>query len=96
MAVSEQDVRHIAALARLEIADDRVGTLVSELNAILEHMDVLQRVDMSASATQPVTHAPSRLRDDVPGSVPLAHDRSEFAPASEGGFFTVPRLSTHE
>lgn len=96
MSVSEQDVRHIAALARLEIADDRVSTLVRELNGILVHMDVLQRVDMSSAAPASQPDSASVLRSDVPGSVPLARAREEFAPAMEGGFFLVPRLATHE
>lgn len=47
MSVSEPDVRHIAALARLELDAERIGSLVRELNGILAHMDVLQAVDMS-------------------------------------------------
>lgn len=100
MSVSGQDVRHIAALARLEIAPERVETLVAELNGILAHMDVLQGVDMSTmAATASVdsgASTPRTLRADVPGAVALLRDRSDFAPAARDGFFLVPRLSTHE
>ena len=44
MAVSENDVRHIAALARLGLPEGRVGALVAELNGILGHMEVLSKV----------------------------------------------------
>ncbi|MCC6429718.1 MAG: aspartyl/glutamyl-tRNA amidotransferase subunit C, partial [Gemmatimonadaceae bacterium] len=44
MSISEHDVKHIAALARVAIDDARAATLVGELNGILGHMDVLQRV----------------------------------------------------
>ena len=103
MSVSGKDVRHIAALARLEIADERIDTLVTELNGILVHMDVLQALDLgvsapaNAAAEAAVSHArPSVLREDTPGSVPLHHERDTFAPAFRDGFFLVPRLSTHE
>ena len=39
VAVSHEDVRHIAALARLGLEPDRVTLLVGELNGILAHMD---------------------------------------------------------
>lgn len=99
MSVSEQDVRHIAALARLEIAETRIGALVSELNGILAHMDVLQAVQMPASTPADVAFAASGetvLREDVPGSVPLHRERESFAPEFRDGFFLVPRLATHE
>ena len=41
MSVSEEDVRHVATLARLGLDPERIPTLVAELNVILAHMDVL-------------------------------------------------------
>jgi len=97
MAVTIDDVRHIAALARLGLTDERAHSLVGELNAILAHMDVLSRVDTSgveAIANLGVERAP--LRDDEPPSVALQHPIPDFAPKTRDGFFLVPRLSTHE
>jgi aspartyl-tRNA(Asn)/glutamyl-tRNA(Gln) amidotransferase subunit C len=102
MAISGHDVRHVAALARLEIADERIDTLVRELNGILVHMEVLQQVEMSsadpqsADATVPTPSASTALRPDEPRGQQLARARAEFAPAERDGFFLVPRLSTHE
>ena len=45
MAVTRDDVRHIAALARLGIDAARADELTRELNAILAHMEVLSQVD---------------------------------------------------
>src|SRR6185503_646857 len=47
VSVTIDDVRHIATLARLGLSDDRAQALVAELNTILQHMDVLQKVDTS-------------------------------------------------
>ena len=46
MAVSEADVLHVAALARLAMPAERVAALVRELNGILDHMAVLETVDV--------------------------------------------------
>ncbi|MEP6779336.1 MAG: Asp-tRNA(Asn)/Glu-tRNA(Gln) amidotransferase subunit GatC [Gemmatimonadaceae bacterium] len=95
MSVSEKDVRHIASLARLGVSDQRIPTLVDELNHILVHMDVLQRADLSALETSAADVVGMPLRADLPGSVPLERKREEFAPKMRDGFFLVPRLDTH-
>lgn len=97
MAVTETDIRKIADLARLKIADADVPAITSQLNSILSHMDVLTRVD--TSAVEPVagiqrTGAP--LRDDAVAPIPMNTTAPMLAPESEDGFILVPRLSTHE
>ena len=47
MAVTREDLLHVASLARLALDETSVPRLVSELNGILEHMEVLQKVDTS-------------------------------------------------
>ena len=49
MSVTNDDVRHIAALARLGLEPDRVALLATELNGILAHMDVLAGVSHGLS-----------------------------------------------
>ena len=96
MAVTLDDVRHIAALARLGLSDDRAQALVGELNGILAHMDVLSKVD--TTGVEPLTGiglSPA-LREDKGPAIPLAHPIETFAPKFEDGFFLVPRLATHE
>lgn len=98
MSITESDVRHVASLARLELAGDRVPSLVGEMNRILDYVGVLQRVDVAAVGTSPdddTRIASEPLRPDVPGSVPLARPVAEFAPAERDGFFLVPRLDSH-
>ncbi len=94
MSVSESDLRHVAALARVELDPARLPLLVAELNGILQHMDALQRVDVPTGAEGEAT-VPMTLADDVIGSVPLARSREEAAPAMRDGFFLVPRLASH-
>lgn len=95
MSVSENDVRHIATLARLGVTDERVPALVEELNRILGHMEVLQQVHLTNRAATATAVQGMPLRRDVANAVPLARPREDFAPAMRDGFFLVPRLDTH-
>ena len=95
--VSEDDVRHVASLARLGIEPSKIQQLVRELNGILEHMDVLARVDTSnIQPFVPERLAEMPLRPDEGTYVALARPLSEIAPEMRDGFFLVPRLATHE
>jgi aspartyl-tRNA(Asn)/glutamyl-tRNA(Gln) amidotransferase subunit C len=95
MSISESDVRHVASLARLELTDERIPSLVSEMNRILDYVGVLQRVEMSPMASHAEQLGPAPLRPDEPGSVPLERPLAEFAPAERDGFLLVPRLASH-
>ena len=97
MAVSEQDVRHVADLARLGLDGARVTRLATELNGILAHMDVLNAVSTEGvDAVIGVGTGGMPLREDVGPQYPLERDRDAFAPEMRDGFLVVPRLSTHE
>jgi aspartyl-tRNA(Asn)/glutamyl-tRNA(Gln) amidotransferase subunit C len=96
MSVSLDDVRHVAALARVGLTEERATALVSELNTILRHMDVLSSVDTREIEPAPSTAAGTQLRIDEGPALPLAHPREAFAPKMRDGFFLVPRLDTHE
>ena len=97
MAVTLDDVRHIAMLARLGLTDERAAKLVAELNTILEHMEALSKADtdglepMAAVGTSGMW-----LRPDQGPKIPLERPPESFAPAMRDGFLLVPRLSTHE
>jgi aspartyl-tRNA(Asn)/glutamyl-tRNA(Gln) amidotransferase subunit C len=95
MSITERDVRHIAALARLGLDDARIPALAQQLDGILGHMEVLQRVDVSAAGTPEPTDGMA-LRDDVGPGHALAQPRDAFAPRLYDDFFLVPRLATHE
>jgi len=95
--VSLDDVRHIASLARLGLSEDRAHAIVAELNTILEHMDVLSKIDTEGlEEVVGVGAAGLPLRPDEGPAIPLARGLEAFAPRTDDGFFLVPRLSTHE
>ena len=96
--VSEDEVRRVAALARLSIDPSRLPGLVAQLNGILGHMEVLANVE-SGDGKWDVgeTGSATPMRPDRGNSsISLAIPRETFAPEMRDGFFLVPRLSTHE
>lgn len=96
--VSEADVRHIAALARVGLEADRVEQIARELNGILAHMDVLARIDTSRALpfTADGLEATPLRSDESAAAIPLLVPLPEIAPDMRDGFFLVPRLATHE
>lgn len=94
MAVTKDDVRHVAGLARLGIAEEALDAYVAQLNGILAHMDVLTKVPTTADAARDESGMP--LREDRVDPVKLERALASFAPKSRDGFILVPRLATHE
>ena len=94
MSISLDEVRHLAALARLGISEERARVASVELTSILEHMQLLSKLaaaDAPSAAERGMT-----LRPDVGPPIPLERPPTDFAPAMRDGFFLVPRLDTHE
>ena len=97
MAVTRDDVLHIAQLARLGIDPARADALTAELTGILSHMDVLSQVDTSqVAAAAGVGAGGTPLRSDVSSPPAMTASLETFAPLMRDGFFIVPRLATHE
>jgi aspartyl/glutamyl-tRNA(Asn/Gln) amidotransferase C subunit len=97
MAVTHDDVRHVATLARLQVDDDRLEHLVAELNGILKHMDALGEVDtreIEQGEFAPSVSTP--VRSDASGPLRMYSPLASFAPAVRDGFILVHRLASHE
>ena len=97
MAVSIDEVRHIAALARLAISDARAAAAVGELNTILSHMDALSAVD--TAGVQEAIGVGARgtpVRGDNGPPISLEAGFDSFAPSYRDGFLLVPRLASHD
>lgn len=106
MKVTEQDVLYVAALANLELTDEERGRMVRDLNSILEHMDVLNRVDTSGVEAMAQTSDRFGIDETRRGSGRFAYALREDevrpslqweavmnnAPESDGQFFKVPKV----
>jgi aspartyl-tRNA(Asn)/glutamyl-tRNA(Gln) amidotransferase subunit C len=97
VAIGPDDVRHVAALARLSVPENQLPELVAQLNGILVHMDALALVNTrEVPATQGVGDAAMPLRMDIGPPIPMDAALDSFAPSVRDGFLLVPRLATHE
>ncbi|MDP9178859.1 MAG: aspartyl/glutamyl-tRNA amidotransferase subunit C [Gemmatimonadota bacterium] len=99
MAVTHDDVRHIAELARLGVSPERLDDLVRELNGILTHMEVLAQVGTGDSEKESPSGRPptcTPLRSDSSGPIPMLLPLESFAPSTRDGFIIVPRLASHD
>ena len=97
MAVTREDVQHVAALARLGLTDERAEQFTAQINTILRHMEVLAKVN--TERLEPVVGVgagSAPLQQDKGPSVALEIPIEKFAPQLRDRFFLVPRLATHE
>lgn len=93
MALSEDEVRHVAMLARLAVTDDEVEQLAPELNAILGYAE--QVGEVAAEDVEPLVHPyplQNVLREDEPGPVIDREELLAQAPEAEDDRFVVPRI----
>ncbi len=97
MAVTREDVLHIADLARLGIDSARADELTKELSSILQHMEVLSQIDTAqVSLTAGVGSGGTPLRPDERVAPLMEGTLESFAPSMRDCFFIVPRLAPHE
>jgi aspartyl-tRNA(Asn)/glutamyl-tRNA(Gln) amidotransferase subunit C len=97
MAITREDVLHVAALARLELTDDEIERLTVQLNDILAAVGKVSELDLSD--VPPTSHplaVVNALRPDEPSpSLPL-EDVFANAPDREGDYFRVPPTGATE
>lgn len=93
MKISEDEVRYVAKLARLDLDDDRIHEMSETLSDILTYMDKLNELD--TSDVPPTSHIGKTKtvfrEDDVGESLPL-DEALQNAPDRVGAFFRVPKI----
>jgi aspartyl-tRNA(Asn)/glutamyl-tRNA(Gln) amidotransferase subunit C len=93
MAITTDDVLHVARLARLELVGDEVEQMREQLSAILEAVGKVAELDLEG--VEPTAHpldlvnvlAPDEPRPSLSREEALAN-----APDPEDGFFGVPAV----
>ena len=93
MPVDAATVRRIAHLARIAVADDEIEHLQGELNAILAFVEQLSEVDVAnVELMTSVTPTAMKKRPDAVTDGNIAYQIVRNAPATEDGFFLVPKV----
>lgn len=96
MKISEKEVRYVADLANLTLAETEIGAMVHDLDEILSHMDKLNEVD--TSNVEPMAQVlfeseeTSTLRADRESATLGSADATSNAALAGAGYFKVPRV----
>ena len=102
MALSIEDIKKVAHLARIEISDADANSTLSKLTGILGLIEQMQAVD--TVGIEPMSHSQDlsqRLRDDVVTRTNLREEFQKNAPtlgngsakqAVAGGLYLVPKV----
>jgi aspartyl-tRNA(Asn)/glutamyl-tRNA(Gln) amidotransferase subunit C len=93
MAISEDQVRHVAMLARLGLSDEQVASLGVELNGILEQIDRISALDLAG--IEPTAHAVAVTNVTRADEVRPCLSREDVllnAPEQQDGAFLIPRF----
>ena len=91
MAISRDEVLHVARLARLELSEDELERFAEQLNAILEAVGKVSELDLAE--VDPTAHPLELVNvwaEDDPQSSLTVDEALANAPDREEGFFRVP------
>jgi aspartyl-tRNA(Asn)/glutamyl-tRNA(Gln) amidotransferase subunit C len=97
MALTSEDVRRIAHLARLELPEPDVASIQEQLNAFFTLVERMSAVDTSGveplyTPLSAVREVHLRLRDDAVTEADQRERNQRSAPAVEDGLFLVPKV----
>ena len=93
MAIGRDEVRRIAELARLDIPEEQIWRVASELTEVLDFVAALNRLDLAGCEPSVFAPVESPLREDRPNGRRLPTDAAlAAAPEGEAGFFLVPPI----
>ena len=93
MSLSLEDVKRVAALARIEISEEEASTALGQLSGIFSLIQQMQAVDTTATA--PMSHAQDVIQRLRPDTVTETDQRELFqsiAPQVEAGLYLVPKV----
>jgi len=91
--LSEDEVDHIAHLARLELSGDEKTQFSRDLSGILHYVNQLQEIDTGdIETTFTVIPLSNVLREDRVEPSMSSDDALSNAPEREGDYFKMPRI----
>ena len=93
MALTRDEVRHIALLARLELSEQEEVEIGDQLGHILEHFEKLVALNTEGvEPTAQVAGIESAYRDDVVTNPPAPEELRANAPSRDDRLFKVPKI----
>lgn len=93
MAITVEDVRYIAQLAKLSLSENEEIEAARKLDTILTYMAKLNEIEWPQDKLQSVVDPPSNvLRQDVVVKRITTADAISNSPYSDNRFFRVPKV----
>jgi aspartyl-tRNA(Asn)/glutamyl-tRNA(Gln) amidotransferase subunit C len=97
MALTPEDVRKIAHLARLDLREGETAAVQSQLNAFFSIVEQMSAVDTRGveplfTPLSALSDVSLRLREDVVTETNQRELNQRSAPAVEDGLFLVPKV----
>ncbi len=90
--ITEQDVYHIANLAKIEIRSEEVDKFRREFQSILEYFDILDEVEEDVEPTFQVLPLSNVFREDTPKECLPREEALKNAKHVEDGYFKGPKV----
>lgn len=91
--ISLDEIRHLAALAKLRFSDDELAAMKHDLARIVAYVEKLAEVDVEGvPATTHVLDLTNVFRDDKAGDWLTQEEALANAPAKKHGYFSVPKV----
>jgi aspartyl-tRNA(Asn)/glutamyl-tRNA(Gln) amidotransferase subunit C len=93
VSLDQDQVRHIAVLARLDITDEEIPDTVDKLSRIVDFVDQLSQAP--TEGVTPMAHPLNAMQRLRPDTVTESDERDRFqenAPSTSGGLYLVPRV----
>jgi aspartyl-tRNA(Asn)/glutamyl-tRNA(Gln) amidotransferase subunit C len=93
MALSQETLKYVADLSRIELAPQELEKLSQQLQTILGFIDQLSQADISGiEPTSHILQLNNVLREDSPkASLPIEKTLAN-APQKKDSFFVVPKV----
>jgi len=94
VAITREDVKHVARLARLSLTEEEIQAFTEQLSRILEHVACMNRLDVTD--VPPTYHAVALqhvLREDKPQPSLERETVLALAPEAEAGCYKVPKIT---
>ncbi|WP_100012498.1 Asp-tRNA(Asn)/Glu-tRNA(Gln) amidotransferase subunit GatC [Lentibacillus sediminis] len=92
-AISKEQVKHVAHLARLDVSEEEAEMLTEQLSSIINYAEQLNELD--TDGVEPTTHVldlKNVLRKDEPKDWITQEEALKNAPDKADGQFKVPSI----
>jgi aspartyl-tRNA(Asn)/glutamyl-tRNA(Gln) amidotransferase subunit C len=93
MSITLEEVRHVAALAKLSFSEEELSKIAKELDAIVGYVEQLKELEVDeVPATSHVLDLQNVFREDKVEPWLTPEEALQNAPAQKMGYFSVPKV----